>query len=178
MILTQRSWPKPLPSPRILVIDDDTEVRYSLNRVLSSQRYQVQEAPSGEEGVAAVKKQAPDVVLLDNRMTGMSGLETLQHIRAVNPKQLIIFMTAFGTAQTAIEAMKFGAYDYVVKPFDPPKLLALVESALRTQADSKSAAGYKPVINTEDHKEGIIGTSAPMQQVSRSSASSPRATPP
>jgi nitrogen regulation protein NR(I) len=151
--------------PRILVIDDDTEVRYSLNRVLSSQHYQVQEAPSGEEGVAAVKKQAPDVVLLDNRMTGMSGLETLQHIRAANPKQLVIFMTAFGTAQTAIEAMKFGAFDYVVKPFDPPKLLALVESALRTQADSKSAAGYKPVINTEEHKEGIVGASPAMQQV-------------
>lgn len=156
---------EPASIPRILVIDDDTEVRYSLNRVLSSQQYQVVEAPSGEEGVAAVKKQAPDVVLLDNRMTGMSGLETLQHIRATNPKQLVIFMTAFGTAQTAIEAMKFGAFDYVVKPFDPPKLLALVESALRTQADSKSAAGYKPVINTEEHKEGIIGTSVPMQQV-------------
>jgi DNA-binding NtrC family response regulator len=153
------------PVPRILVIDDDTEVRYSLNRVLTSQRYQVAEAPNGEEGVAAVKKQPPDVVLLDNRMTGMSGLETLQHIRATNPKQLVIFMTAFGTAQTAIEAMKFGAYDYVVKPFDPPKLLALVESALRTQADSKSAAGYTPVINTDEHKEGIIGASAPMQQV-------------
>ncbi len=153
------------PVPRILVIDDDKEVRYSLNRVLTSQHYQVEEAASGEEGVAAVKKQAPDVVLLDNRMTGMSGIETLQHIRAANPKQLIIFMTAFGTAQTAIEAMKFGAYDYVVKPFDPPKLLALVESALRTQADSKSAAGYKPVINTDEHKEGIVGASAAMQQV-------------
>ena len=156
---------EPFPVPRILVIDDDNEVRYSLNRVLTSQHYQVQEAPNGEEGVAAVKKQPPDVVLLDNRMTGMSGLETLQHIRAANPKQLVIFMTAFGTAQTAIEAMKFGAYDYVVKPFDPPKLLALVESALRTQADSKSAAGYKPVINTEEHKEGIVGASAAMQQV-------------
>jgi nitrogen regulation protein NR(I) len=152
-------------APLILVIDDDTEVRYSLNRVLSSQHFRVQESASGEEGVASVKKQAPDVVLLDNRMTGMSGVETLQHIRAANPKQLVIFMTAFGTAQTAIEAMKYGAYDYVVKPFDPPKLLALVESALRTQADSKSAAGYQPVVNTEDHKEGIVGTSPPMQQV-------------
>ena len=85
------------PVPRILVIDDDNEVRYSLNRVLTSQHYQVQEAPNGEEGVAAVKKQPPDVVLLDNRMTGMSGLETLQHIRAANPKQLVIFMTAFGS---------------------------------------------------------------------------------
>ncbi|MFZ5496602.1 MAG: sigma-54-dependent transcriptional regulator [Verrucomicrobiota bacterium] len=157
--------PEATAVPRILVIDDDAEVRYSLNRVLSSQRYEVAEAPNGEEGVAAVRKQAPDVVLLDNRMTGMSGLETLQHIRAANPKQMVIFMTAYGTAQTAIEAMKFGAYDYVVKPFDPPKLLAMVESALRTQADSKSAAGYKPVINTEEHKEGIVGASSAMQQV-------------
>ncbi|MBI5425061.1 MAG: sigma-54-dependent Fis family transcriptional regulator [Opitutae bacterium] len=153
------------PAPTILVIDDDTEVRYSLNRVLSSQRYRVQEAASGEEGVAAVKKQAPDVVLLDNRMTGMTGLETLQHIRAASPRQLVIFMTAYGTAQTAIEAMKYGAYDYVVKPFDPPKLLALVESALRTQADSKSASSYQPVVNSDEHKEGIVGTSPAMQEV-------------
>jgi DNA-binding NtrC family response regulator len=115
--------------------------------------------------VAAVKKQPPDVVLLDNRMTGMTGLETLQHIRAANPKQLVILMTAFGTAQTAIEAMKFGAFDYVVKPFDPPTLLALIEAALRTQADIRSAGGVQPVLNSEEHKEGIVGTSAAMQQV-------------
>jgi two-component system nitrogen regulation response regulator GlnG len=153
------------PAPHILVIDDDTEVRYSLNRVLSSRHYRVQEAASGEEGVAAVKKLSPDVVLLDNRMTGMTGIETLQHIRSANPKLLVIFMTAYGTAQTAIEAMKFGAFDYVVKPFDPPKLLALVESALRTQADSRSVGTYQPVVNTEEHKEGIVGTSSAMQQV-------------
>ena len=156
---------EPAPVPTILVIDDDAEVRYSLNRVLSSQRYKVQEAPSGEEGVAAVKRQPPDVVLLDNRMTGISGLETLQHIRAANPKQLVILMTAYGTAQTAIEAMKYGAFDYVVKPFDPPKLLALVENALRTQADIRSAGGVQPVINSDEHKEGIVGSSGPMQQV-------------
>ncbi len=153
------------PVPTILVVDDDAEVRYSLNRVLSSQRYTVLEAASGEEGVAAVKRQPPDVVLLDNRMKGISGLETLQHIRAANPKQLVILMTAYGTAQTAIEAMKFGAFDYVIKPFDPAKLIALVENALRTQADIRSAGGVQPVINSDDHKEGIVGTSAPMQQV-------------
>lgn len=157
--------PESTAVPTILVVDDDAEVRYSLNRVLSAKHYKVVEAPSGEEGVAAVKRQPPDVVLLDNRMTGISGLETLQHIRAANPKQLVILMTAYGTAQTAIEAMKFGAFDYVVKPFDPPKLIALVENALSTQADIRSAGGVQPVINSEDHKEGIVGTSAPMQQV-------------
>jgi len=163
--LPNQVMPESASVPHILVVDDDTEVRYSLNRVLSSQHYKVQEAPNGEEGVAAVKRQPPDVVLLDNRMTGMTGLETLQHIRAANPKQLVILMTAYGTAQTAIEAMKFGAFDYVVKPFDPPKLIALVESALRTQADIRSVGNAQPVINSEDHKEGIVGTSDPMQQV-------------
>ena len=157
--------PESLPVPHILVVDDDTEVRYSLNRVLSSQHYRVEEAPSGEAGVAAVKREAPDVVLLDNRMTGISGLETLQHIRAANPKQLVILMTAYGTAQTAIEAMKYGAFDYVVKPFDPAKLIALVQSALSTQADIRSAGVVQPVINSEEHKEGIVGASVPMQQV-------------
>jgi len=155
----------PEPSPVILVIDDDNEVRYSVNRVLSSQQYTVQEAASGEEGVAAVRRAPPDIFLLDNRMTGMTGLETLQHIRSANPRQMVIFMTAFGTAQTAIEAMKYGAYDYVVKPFDPPKLLALVAGALRVQADLRSASGYQPVVNTEEHKEGIVGTSPVMQEV-------------
>jgi len=151
--------------PTILVIDDDAEVRYSVNRVLSSRQYAVLEAASGEEGVVAVRKSPPDVVLLDNRMTGMNGVETLQHIRAVNPRQLVILMTAYGTAQAAIEAMKFGAYDYVIKPFDPGKLLALVEGALRTLADIRLVGPAVPTVNPDEHKEGIVGQSSAMQVV-------------
>ena len=91
--------------PTILIIDDDAEIRYSLARVLSSRHYQLTEAPSGEQGIAMVRKgPLPDLIFLDVRMGGMSGIEALQHIRSVNPKQLVILMTAFGTAQTAIEA--------------------------------------------------------------------------
>ena len=75
--------------PTILVIDDDAEIRYSLARVLSSRNYIVTEAPSGEQGIAIVKKgPPPDLVFLDVRMSGMSGIEALQHIRSANPKQL------------------------------------------------------------------------------------------
>lgn len=152
--------------PTILVIDDDAEVRYSLGRVLSSKKYQVSEAGSGEAGVATVKKgPAPDLVFLDVRMGGMSGLEALQHIRATNPKQLVILMTAFGTAQTAIEAMKYGAFDYIMKPFDPAKVLALAENALKAHADMRSAGDYKPTINADDYREGIVGASPVMQDV-------------
>jgi DNA-binding NtrC family response regulator len=152
--------------PSILIIDDDTEIRYSLTRVFSSRGYSVSEAASGEQGLALVKKgPAPDLVFLDVRMDGMGGIETLRLIRSANPRQLVVLMTAFGTAQTAIEAMKYGAFDYVMKPFDPPKVIALAEAALKTHADLQATGDYKPAINTEDYKEGIVGSSSVMQEV-------------
>ncbi len=150
----------------ILIIDDDDEIRYSLGRVLSSGNYAISEANSGEAGVAAVKKGPfPDLIFLDIRMGGMSGIEALQHIRSTNPKQLVVLMTAFGTAQTAIEAMKFGAFDYIMKPFDPAKVLSLAENALKANAEMKAVGDYKPTINSDDYKEGIVGSSAAMQEV-------------
>ena len=152
--------------PTILVIDDDAEVRYSLGRVLSSKKYQVVEAASGELGVAAVKKGPhPDLIFLDIRMSGMSGIEALQHIRSVNPKQLVVLMTAFGTAQTAIEAMKYGAFDYIMKPFEPARVLTIAENALKAHADMRAVVDYKPTINSDDYKEGIVGSSPVMQDV-------------
>ena len=152
--------------PTILVIDDDAEIRYSLTRVFSPRGYAVSEAASGEQGLAVVKKgPPPDLIFLDVRMGGMGGIEALRLIRSANPRQLVVLMTAFGTAQTAIEAMKYGAFDYVMKPFDPPKVLALAEAALKTHADLQATADYKPAINTEDYKEGIVGSSPVMQEV-------------
>jgi nitrogen regulation protein NR(I) len=150
----------------ILVIDDDAEIRYSLSRVLTSRKYHVLEAASGEAGVAMVKKgPAPDLVFLDVRMGAMGGIEALQHIRSANPKQLVVLMTAFGTAQTAIEAMKYGAFDYVMKPFDPAKVIALAENALKAHADMRAVGDYKPTINADDYREGIVGSSPVMQEV-------------
>jgi two-component system nitrogen regulation response regulator GlnG len=151
--------------PTILIIDDDEEIRYSLGRVLGGRQYAIVEAGSGEEGIAIAKKGAPDLVFLDIRMGGMSGIETLQHLRALHPQLLVVLMTAFGTAQTAIEAMKFGAFDYVMKPFDADKVLAIAENALKTKADLQTAAGYKPKLKSEDYKEGIVGSSPAMQEV-------------
>jgi DNA-binding NtrC family response regulator len=159
------SDPAAAKAPTILIIDDDSEIRYSLSRVLSSRKYQILEANSGEQGVAAVKKSPPDLVFLDVRMSGMSGIEALQHIRSSNPKQMVVLMTAFGTAQTAIEAMKYGAFDYIMKPFDPQKVLTLAENALKATADMRAVGEYKPTINSEDYKEGIVGSSPVMQEV-------------
>ena len=158
--------PDSAPAPTILVIDDDAEIRYSLARVLSSRGYRVLEAAGGEQGVAVVAKgPPPDLVFLDLRMDGMGGIEALQHLRSANPRQLVVLMTAFGTAQTAIEAMKYGAFDYVMKPFDSAKVLALVKNALQTHADLRAAGSYRPIVDLDDYREGMVGNAAVMQEV-------------
>lgn len=150
----------------VLIVDDDDEIRYSLGRVLGSQGYQIDTASSGEAGIEAVKNgPAPDLIFMDIRMGGITGLETLQHMRSINSNLQIILMTAFGTAQTAIEAMKFGAYDYVMKPFDPEKVLSLAAAAINAARDLKSVSKPSKKVNSEDYKEGIVGNSAAMQEV-------------
>jgi two-component system nitrogen regulation response regulator GlnG len=151
--------------PTILVVDDDSEIRYSLARVLGSRGYTVIAAGSGEAGIDAVRKNAPSLAFLDVRMGGMSGIETLQHMRAIDGRLPVILMTAFGTAQTAIEAMKFGAFDYIMKPFDPERVLRLAENALKAAEDLRRAGGYEPKLSIDDWKEGIVGSSPAMQEV-------------
>src|SRR5205085_10421585 len=74
-------------------------------------------------------------------------------------------MTAYGTTQTAIEAMKLGAYDYLLKPFDVPKLKEIVTNALKAARDMKQVVSYQPLLESEDYEQGIVGRSEPMQQV-------------
>lgn len=155
-------------APTILIIDDDDDLRYSLKRVLSGKNYDVLEAASGEEGLEMVQKTKVQVILLDNRMKGMSGMEALQHLRGMNPNAMIILMTAYGTTQTTIEAMKFGAFDYVMKPFDLKKILSLIESAVKASADldrANTAEENQTNISEEDVEGGIIGSSPAMQDV-------------
>ncbi len=155
-------------APKILVIDDDDDLRYSLKRVLSGRNYTVIEANSGEVGLEMAQLHRPQVILLDNRMGGMSGMEALQHLRGINPNAMIILMTAYGTTQTTIEAMKFGAFDYIMKPFDLKKILSLTESAVAASSDLDRAGqpeGKAAGISQEDVEGGIIGSSPAMQTV-------------
>jgi DNA-binding NtrC family response regulator len=154
-------------TPTILVIDDDDDLRYSLKRVLSARTCNFIEADSGEEGLQMAEQHGPDVILLDNRMGGMSGIEALQHLRGANPNAMIILMTAYGTTQTTIEAMKFGAFDYIMKPFDPKKILSLIDSALAASSDlDRANQGEKSEgLSAEEIEGGIIGSSSAMQAV-------------
>lgn len=151
----------------VLVIDDDRDLRYSLRRVLADKGYRVVEAESGEQGLEVAKAEKPAVILLDNRMGGMSGVETLRRLRTAYPAAMVVLMTAFGTTQTAIEAMKFGAFDYIQKPFDPKKITGLVEKAVRSRADLDAAGrtATASVVSADDLREGIVGNAESMQAV-------------
>ncbi len=151
----------------VLVIDDDRDLRYSLRRVLADKGYRVVEAESGEQGLEVAKAEKPAVILLDNRMGGMSGVETLRRLRTAYPAAMVVLMTAFGTTQTAIEAMKFGAFDYIQKPFDPKKITGLVEKAVRSRADLDAAGrtATVSVVSADDLREGIVGNAESMQAV-------------
>jgi nitrogen regulation protein NR(I) len=150
---------------KLLLIDDEADVQYSFRRIFDSPEIEIATASSGEEGLKLIPQFKPDLVMMDVRMTGMTGLETLRKLRQSDAKLPVIIMTAYGTTQTAIEAMKLGAYDYVLKPFDVPKLQALVGNALEAARAMKKVVSYQPLLESEDYDIGIVGRTEPMQNV-------------
>ncbi len=149
----------------LLLIDDEADVQYSFRRIFDSPELALTTASSGEEALEVVPRLKPDLVVMDIRMGGMNGLETLRRLRQIDAKVPVIMMTAYGTTQTAIEAMKLGAYDYLLKPFDVPKLKQIVFNALKASAAMKEVVSYQPLLESEDYDVGIIGRSEPMQSV-------------
>src|SRR5262249_23124610 len=133
--------------------------------IFDSPEIELTTASSGEEGLKLIPKLKPDLVIMDNRMSGMSGLETLRRIRQADPKLLVILMTGYGTTQTTIEAMKLRAFDYLVKPFDVPKLREIVSNALKAARDMRQVVSYQPLLESEDYELGFVGGAPAMQQV-------------
>src|SRR5213083_1940205 len=150
---------------KLLLIDDEADVQYSFGRIFDSPEIELAAATSGEEGLRIISRLKPDLVLMDIRLGGMNGLETLRRLRQIDAKLPVIMMTAYGTTQTAIEAMKLGAYDYLLKPFDVPKLKEIVFSALKAARDMKEVVSYQPLLESEDYDLGIVGRSEQMQNV-------------
>ena len=151
---------------RVLIIDDEKDVHYSFRRLLEKEPLDILSAESGDEGIRMTRKSHPDLIVMDIRMGQQSGLDTLKEIRQINPRQVVIMMTAYGTSQTAIEAMKLGAYDYVLKPFDIPHLKNLLAEALAVaRAIQQEAAPFPAKATAEDPRQAIVGNSPAMQQV-------------
>ncbi len=150
---------------KLLLIDDEADVQYSFRRIFNQPDIELTTAASGEEGLKLIPRLKPDLVIMDVRMGGITGLETLRRLRETDAKLPVIMMTAYGTTQTAIEAMKLGAYDYLLKPFDVPKLKQIIAAALKAARDMKRVVSYEPLLESEDYDLGIIGRSDQMQNV-------------
>ena len=148
----------------ILIVDDDVQLRRSFEKLLSEEGHTVQTAATGEDAVEMVRESVPDVVVTDVRLPGMNGLETFQAIREIEPKLPVIVMTAFGTTETAIEATKLGAYDYVLKPFEIPDILSLLDQALHASRFMRKKVEID-VTSEATSTEAIVGRSKSMQEV-------------
>lgn len=149
---------------KILIIDDDAQLRNSFEKLLTEEGHFVKTAPTGESGLESVRDDTPDLAIVDVRLPGMDGLQTFKAIHEVEPRLPAIIMTAFGTTDTAIEATKFGAFDYVLKPFDIPEMLTLIERALEAGSMMRSRVTVDAA--PEDLSTvAILGHSKAMQEV-------------
>jgi two-component system, NtrC family, response regulator AtoC len=148
----------------ILIVDDDKSIRYSLKRMLE-EKYSILTAQNGEEALDRIKETSPDLIIMDIKMPGRNGIDALKDIKTIDPKSLVIMMTAYGTTETAIEAMKFGAFDYILKPFPILQMKELVEKAISLRKLMKEEVTYPTTGGQEGVEERIVGVSSKMQEI-------------
>ncbi len=148
--------------PKILLIEDDASIVGGLKKELQVEGYEVAVAGRGDKGLAQAKEQHFDVVITDLKMPGLSGLELVEQLHAIKPRLPILVVTAFGTTETAIEATKLGAYDYLLKPFNMAELLDLVAKSV---ACNRLMAEPLEMGEARSNQSAIIGNSRAMQSV-------------
>ena len=148
----------------ILVIDDDDQLRRSFEKLLTEEGYQVLSAASAEAGLQVATDRSPDLVILDIRLPGMNGLEAFERLHSQEPKLPVIIMTAYGTTETAIKATRMGAFDYILKPFDIPDMLATIRKALNAGRFMRTPVALNTTPEKAD-RDAIIGSSPAMQEV-------------
>lgn len=154
---------------KVLIVDDDEGLVHFLRRFLSKEGYAVESCTRGEQALDVAGRESLDLILLDYKMSGMNGLDTLRELRRLQVKTPVIIMTAYGTTDTAIEAMKRGAYDYLPKPFEREELKRLVADALAVNHLMKEVVSYPDAGQTAAEQgrvaARIIGSHKRMQAV-------------
>ncbi|MGJ5815403.1 sigma-54-dependent transcriptional regulator [Paludibaculum fermentans] len=149
----------------ILVVDDDASLRRIMKLQLEEAGYDVALAANGEEAVGVLERRNPKLVITDLRMSGTSGLELLRHIRGEHGETTVIMITAFGSVETAVEAMKAGAYDYVTKPIDYDALVLVVHRAMERQNLIEEVRKLRAALDERYGFESIIGRSKSLLRV-------------
>jgi DNA-binding response OmpR family regulator len=132
---------------KILLVDDDKSIRVTLSQALEASGFQVVAAVDGDHALEKFRGDMFDLVLLDMRMPGLDGMEVLRHVKAQRPSQPVIMVTGFGSVETAVEALKLGAVDYIQKPFSPDELRGIVNRVLsRDEIPDASATTFEDTI--------------------------------
>lgn len=149
----------------VLVVDDDHTARRLLEEVMAKEGYGVEGAASGREAVEKAERTLFDVALSDIRMPDLDGLELLKILKRLSPETIVIMMTAFGSIETAIEAIKEGAYDYISKPFKLDEVKLTVKRALDHKRLLLENLRYRQALKERYQLENIVGRSAPMLEV-------------
>jgi two-component system, NtrC family, response regulator AtoC len=150
---------------RILIVDDDLSLCHFLTKALSHKGYEVVACHRGREALDVVRGREADLILLDNKLPDRNGLEILKEIKREHPKVSVIIMTAFGTTGTAIEAMRLGAFDYILKPFELDEIFELVDKGLDANKLMKRAVAIPAFSEYKEDSDQIIGKSKAMQEV-------------
>ncbi len=151
----------------ILIVDDEDSVRDSLYNWFIEDGYEVQTAENAKKALSLLEGESFDIILADIKMPGMDGLEMLRRIKALNNEAIVIIMTAFATVDTAVQALKDGAFDYVTKPFDPDDLSHLIRNASKQIELKDENAVLKERVVSLENVEDMIGVSEGMQKVFR-----------
>lgn len=150
---------------RVLIIDDDEIIRKSCEKVLSPEGYTVVSAQSGREGLKLLSNKPFDLVLTDLRMPDMNGIDVLKKVKERGPDIEVIIITGYGTIKSAIEAIRYGAYDYVEKPFSPEELLNVVRRSLERRNLILENTRLKQEVQSLYRVENIVGNSKAIQRV-------------
>jgi len=151
--------------PRILVVDDEWAMQEALRDWLKEDGYEVGLASSGEEAIVKAKQKNWEVILLDLKMPGMDGLEALKRLKEVNPEAEILMMTAYATVDTAVQAMKEGAFDYLVKPFDPDEVQMQIKKIVQHKDLVLENLLLRKTLEEKFQYDEIIGKSDAMQEI-------------
>ncbi|MEJ2722418.1 MAG: sigma-54 dependent transcriptional regulator [bacterium] len=149
----------------ILIVDDEKTIRWSLGEALRESGYEVIDADSGEKALELFKKNSADLMLLDLKLPDEDGITVLKKIRKIDPSVPVIMMTAYGEVETAVEAMKNGAYDFVPKPFVLEKLKITIKNALETHRLKNEIAYLKERTTGKSAFKNFIGQSTPMVEI-------------
>ena len=159
------SSPANPPKGNILIVDDDPVVRDSLGKWFISEGFRVETAPSARHALEAVQHDQYDAALLDIKMPGMDGMALQEKLREIDPDMPLIIMTGYASVETAVQALKHGAYDYITKPFDPDELVHLIRNAVEHRRAKREVVRLRENLQEVYPHAQIIGQSPAMKRV-------------